>query len=393
MSENYRLIKDDQALRLLCEELKDEEILSVDTEFVREKYYYPKLELVQICAGPGETIHLIDTQLTSDRRSLGALLLDPRKTLVLHAAGQDLEIFALEFGKTPETIFDTQVAASMLGYGAQISLANLVSSLLKKSSAGTQSISDWSKRPLSTQQLAYAAADVEHLHEIRQLLLAMLKERGRLAWFQEEQQQRIRDAARPAQDDSEVYQRIKEWSSLSSERLAILRELAAWREGEARRRNVPRRKVFSDEGLIDITRFKPTSKQKAEKSRRINPGQFARYQNDIQEAIRRGEQCPKEDWPKKPEKPKNDIPSGVLELCQALLRTESERQEIAPVIVAKTDDLKALITNPRGEKVQELPLLNGWRRAVAGEKLQNLLSGKLSARIGDNGDLIFESAQ
>jgi ribonuclease D len=381
----------DNAGRLaeFCKGLAGAKRIAVDTEFVGEKYYYPRLEVVQL-RGEDGPVGIVDAQAISDWSPLAALLADPAILKLFHAADQDLDILGRSAGVRTAPVFDTQLAASMLGFGAQISLVNLVRAIVDVELSGKQTTSDWSHRPLTAEQISYAAADVLHLHAIQAQQAAELKSRGRDGWFLDEQAQRLEGSGYTEQEPMDAWRRVKDWASLSGRDLAVLRELAALRETRARERNVPRKLVLTDESLVELARFQPDTIDKMTKLRRINVGQANRLFTEIREATRRGKLLPREEWPCKPASEKVDIPTGLVELCQALLRTEAENHGVAPTILATTSDLTQVIIERAALDTLDNPLLKGWRRELVGERLARLLRGQVQVVVGTDGGLIFE---
>ncbi len=386
----YTLVSSAAELQSAVEALARAETLAVDTEFVGEKYYSPRLELMQI--GDGERIWLVDAEAIDDLSPLGKVLGDESKLKLFHAADQDLELLQRELGCRALPMFDTQVAASLLGYGAQISLVNLTSALLDIALSGKQTTSDWSARPLNEEQLAYAASDVLHLHELYRLLRDALVARGRFAWYVDEQAACALDILdAPTPDPMLLYRRVKDWMSLSPKELAVLRELTLWRENTARQKNQPRRSIFTDDGLIEMARFQPANRDKAKTLRRVNQGQVARFFDEVLAAIERGKKIPRDQWPEKPVSDRPDIPAGLLEICQAMLRIECDRAEVASSVVATTSDLSRLISSRRqlDDPALDIPLLSGWRRQVVGQRLTDLLKGRITIRVDKDGELVF----
>ncbi|MBI1291241.1 hypothetical protein GC173_08355 [bacterium] len=376
-------------LAAFCTELRGTRRLAVDTEFVGEKYYYPKLEVVQL-RGESGPVGIVDAQAISNWGSLAELLADPSILKLFHAADQDLDILGRATGVRTAPVFDTQLAASMLGFGAQISLVNLVRAIVEVELSGKQTTSDWSFRPLTQEQIDYAAADVLHLHTIQEKQAQELKARGRDGWFRDEQEQRLATSGYTEQEPMDAWRRVKDWASLSGRDLAVLRELAAMRETRARERNVPRKLVLTDESLVELARFQPDTTEKMAKLRRINVGQASRLFGEIREATRRGKTLPRDQWPSKPTSEKVDIPTGLVELCQALLRTEAENHGVAPTILATTSELTQVIIERGALDVLDNPLLKGWRRELVGERLIRLLRGEVCVVVGKDGGLIFE---
>lgn len=379
-------VRDAKGLRAAVEAASACERIAVDTEFVGEKYFYPRLEIVQVCAG--EEIFLIDAPAIDDLSPLGSVLGSAKVLKLVHAGGQDFSILRRACGAAPEPLFDTQLAAAFLGFGHQASLATLAREFAGITMDGKHTTSDWSARPLKAEQLAYAADDVAFLERIQQELLARLEKAGRRAWFEEEQAARVAEWREPEEvSEADAYRRVKNWMSMTPKELAILRELAIWREQTARAQNVPRRHLFTDEGLIELVHFQPKDRETLAKLRRVPTGSAMKHSTELFAALERGRAVPKDQWPRKGESStRREVPSGVLELAQAILRTESERHGVAATLVATTGDLELLVgTETKKREALDIALLKGWRRELAGERLLKLLNGRISVRVGKEG--------
>ncbi|MCC6547607.1 ribonuclease D [Candidatus Sumerlaeota bacterium] len=382
----WQYIQSDDALKAACRQLASAGRLAVDTEFIGEKYYYAKLELLQV--SDGRDAFLIDVPALHDLQPLAQLLGNPAALKLFHASSQDLVILRRVLGVDALPLFDTQIAASLLGYGAQVSHMNLVREIAGADVSSPHTTSDWSHRPLTSGQLDYAANDVLYLHVIHDKLTEQLNARGRSTWMEGEMRDYTDHVfASEERDDGEVFRRVKDWMSLSGRDLAVLQELALWRENTAREQNLPRRLIMTDEGLVEMARFQPDSKEKAQKLRRANVGQIMRHFADLREAIRRGRALPKENWPRKPIAKKTEIPDGLIELALAVLRSEARRQDIAPTVLATTSELEQVIIQRSELKPEELPLLHGWRYDVAGKKILDLLEGRIALYLDRDGEL------
>ena len=248
------LVTRDQDLIALAAELKNEPAFAIDTEFERERTYWPKLQLIQV-AGP-RTTAVIDPLALEDLEPLYALLRDPSIVKVTHAGRQDAEIFYNRMQVPPANIYDTQIAAAFLGYGDQIGYAALVNRLLNIRLRKTERVTDWSLRPLSSGQIEYALADVRHLLEIRERMNKNLEAKGRLPWLQEE----LTFYADPefyTEDPGRAWVRISGWRGLDRRGISMLRELVLWRDREAAKRDIPRMRVIPDDVLLDIAARAP----------------------------------------------------------------------------------------------------------------------------------------
>jgi len=266
-----------QALHELCSELKDCPRLALDTEFVGEDSFVPRLELIQIATD--STAAVIDFPAVSDGGSLEPLwdiVCNPAVQKVVHAGRQDLDLFAVHAGRIPKPFFDTQIAAAMVGYGPQVAYASLVQRVHGKRLDKAHTFTNWSARPLSPDQLSYALEDVTFLLAIHDHLQTRLSEFGRLEWIGEEFA-RLEDAVGETRGEpQERYQRVRGWDQLKPKSLAVLRALAAWREGEAKRRNVPRGRVLRDEVLLQMARHPPRSVQELRSVRGVHGSEVDR---------------------------------------------------------------------------------------------------------------------
>lgn len=386
----FDFVQDAAGLQHLCAKLQNSTLLAVDTEFIGERTYYPQLELIQIADGNG-TAALIDVPAAGDLAPLAEILTDPNREKIFHSAGQDVLILERALGAPPFPMFDTQLAAAMTGFGMQISYANLVRACLDAVVDKDHTASDWSHRPLSTDQLDYAYRDVEFLHALRDDLLQRLEARGRVHWFLEEQEKRAAGLReKDTTTDDERFRQVKEWARLSERKLAILRALAAWRERRARDRNIPRKQVMADASLIGLAQIAPDKREDIQKKRQLGSGAVGRWIDELLPIIQEAKALPREQWPKKHRNEPPDIPTGFVELLQALVRRIAEEEDIAPQLLATTGELSALVNNRGRLDGLALPVLEGWRRELAGESLVELLEGRLSLRIVDGTHLRFD---
>lgn len=378
-------ITTDAALADLCQRLLQSPWLALDTEFIRERTYYPQLCLIQI-ADP-QTIACIDPLAVRDLGPLLDLLRRPEVTKVFHAAHQDLEILFALCGEVPGPVFDTQIAATLLGHGDQIGYANLVQAELGVQLDKSQSRTDWSHRPLSDAQLDYAADDVRYLRELYPLFLQRLADLGRSDWLAEDFAG-LSDAERYQTHPEAAWQRVKGTNRLKGRQLAVLRALAAWREEEAIRNDRPRRWVMKDELLLDLARIMPEEREQASRIRGIDQGLMQRHGQTLFALIGSAKKSPKDEWPTVETGPRiGDEEEPLVDLLNALLRECCRNQKIAPGAVGGRRDLERLLLGDAS-----VPLLHGWRREIVGNRLEALLAGQLALAIRDRRLAIVEQS-
>mgnify|MGYP005815078705 CR=1 FL=1 len=366
------LISDTDALAAVCARLAGEEFVTVDTEFMREKTYFPELCVVQV-AGESE-VAIIDAQATGlDLEPLARLLANTSVMKVFHAARQDIEIFVQRFGDVPRPIFDTQVAAMVAGFGDQVGYDALVSGLTGGSIDKAHRFTDWSARPLSAAQITYAAADVTHLREVYRRLRARLEGDGRLDWVAEEMGV-LSDPATYRPDPETAWERLRPRSH-NRRFLGLVQALAAWREREAQRVNIPRQRLVKDEALLEIAAIAPTSAESLARARGVTRG-FAegRTGASLLDAVAAARAVPDADLPPAPGQRDTVRPSAALvALLKVLLAAKCEQNHVAPKLVASSEDIDRLAL----EDAPDIPALHGWRREVFGNDALALKSGRI----------------
>lgn len=350
-------------------------MIAVDTEFMRERTYWPKLCLVQV-GGPNEAAAIDPLAGDLDLTPLFALLRAPETMKVFHAARQDLEIFhRLMDGALPTPVFDTQVAAMVCGFGDQVSYETLASKLAKARIDKSSRFTDWSLRPLSARQVTYAIADVVHLVPIYRKLSARLRASGRADWLAEEMAD-LTDPANYATDPEQAFRRIKSRSG-NGQMLAVLRELAAWREREAQTRDVPRAWVLRDEAMLEIAHHTPTTVDELARTRGFSRKQAESASGEaLLAAVARGLAVPEAEWPETDLK--REIPRGVGAVCDLLkvvLKMKCDEADVAQRLVASSDDVEQIAS--LGEEAN-VPALHGWRRQVFGEAALKVRTGALA---------------
>jgi ribonuclease D len=376
-------VTDQRALEALCHTLRQSPRLALDTEFVGEDTFIPRLELIQVATAT--TTAVIDFPAVQASGSLDIfweLICDVKIEKIVHAGRQDLDLFAIHAGQIPKPFFDTQIAAAMVGYGAQIAYANLVQRLHGTKLAKAHTFTNWSARPLSDDQIAYALEDVEFLLSIHTYLQDRLSTLGRLEWVSEEFARLETAVGEKSREPQERYQRIRGWDTLKPKGAAVLRELAAWREAEARRRNVPRGRVMRDEVLLQLARHPPKSVIELRGLRGLHSSEVDRHGGQLLATITSALALPASAWPEVPSERKPDPEStGIVELLQAVLKARAAEEGIAPTMLATSADLQSLVEARQNLTDLDLPILHGWRRKLAGELLLQVLDGAVTVTV------------
>lgn len=364
--------------------LSGSSVLAIDTEFMRERTYYARLCLVQMATATD--VCVIDALALGDRlQELAPVLADPSSVKVFHAGSQDIEVLLRATGVTPAPVFDTQVAATVAGFPTQVGYGQLVHDLLGITLDKADTFTDWAKRPLSEEQLRYAEEDVRHLPRIYDSLRARLEREGRLAWLAEDFE-RLADPATYTVDPREQYRRVKRASSLDARSLAVLREVAAWRETEAQRRDIPKRWLLSDESLIEIARRRPKDAASLAAIRGVSDRLAKRESAGLLAAVRAGEAVPEDRLPRLPRRrrPATDA-QPIADVLSAVVRLRAREHGVATTLLATRDELERFA---QGER-EGHPLASGWRHAIVGAELEALLEGRSAVSVR-NGRLLIE---
>ncbi len=356
----------------LCEKLAQEPYVAVDTEFIREKTYWPRLCLIQIASDNDEAC-IDPLAMDLDMSPLFALLNNPEVVKVFHSARQDVEIFYNLTGKVPLPLFDTQIAAMVCGFGESVSYQNLCASLVGVNLDKSQRFTDWSHRPLAPKQVEYALCDVTYLRDVYKKLKEKLESEGRTNWVDEEMAF-ITASDTYRIDPNEAWLKIKT-NSKDRRFLAILKELAKWRELEAQRINRPRKRILFDENLVELALCRPKDRYEISNMRGLPKGiADSRYSGAILDAIEIG----KATLPEKCPEVKNrlDAPKGkraLVEMLHILLTIKSEEYDVAPKLIATSEDILHIAIDGK----PNVPAMTGWRREVFGEDALALKGGDL----------------
>jgi ribonuclease D len=371
------LISDTRELAAFCARIAESQFITVDTEFMRERTYWPKLCVVQL--GGADEAAAIDALAEGIDLAPVFELMENRDLLkVFHAGRQDLEIFHHLTGKLPQPIFDTQIAAMVCGFGDSAGYETLVTKLTRAHLDKASRFTDWSARPLTDRQIAYALDDVTYLRKVYEKLQKKLAQNGRAEWLAEE----IGTLTSPETYDpnpEEVFRRIKTRSA-SPRYLAVLREIAAWRELEAQRLDLPRSHVLRDESMVEIAHHMPTTPAELARTRgvgrRLAEGSAGAA---LLAALARGKALAEKDCPQPVDRPM--MPNGlgpVTDLLKVLLKMKAEESGAAQRLVASSDDLDLIAAF--GEEA-DVPALHGWRREVFGEDALKLCRGEIGLAV------------
>src|SRR5215468_8033957 len=369
------LITTTDDLAAVCGRMAKHPFVTVDTEFLRETTYYPLLCVAQM-ASPEEAV-VVDALATGlDLSPLFALMADEKVAKVFHAARQDIEIVWNMAGTIPHPIFDTQVAAMVLGYGDSISYDQLVQRITGDTLDKSHRFTDWTRRPLSDAQIAYALSDVTHLRDVYLKLATDLEKRGRGNWVEAEMEVLTSPETYRA-DPERAWERLKSRVRKPKE-LAVLMEVAAWREREAQIRDVPRGRVIKDEVISDIAVHAPNTPEKLAHLRSIPKGfERSKWGTDILAAVTRGLARDPKTVPRFERSISSPNGAATVELLKVLLRMTSEKHGVAAKVIATVDDLDRIA----GDDEADVPAMKGWRRQLFGEIALALKHGKIALAV------------
>ncbi|WP_167646239.1 ribonuclease D [Mameliella alba] len=365
-----------EELAAFCEAAASVPYVTVDTEFLRERTYYSKLCLIQLALpGRDDADAVLVDPLEGDLslEPLMALFRNKDVVKVFHAARQDLEIFHVDHGVIPEPLFDTQVAAMVCGFGEQVGYETLVKRIAKQQLDKSSRFTDWSRRPLTDAQKTYALADVTHLRQIYEFLNAKLEETGRARWVAEE----LAVLTHPqtyVTHPEDAWKRVKTRSN-SPRFLAIVRELAAFREAHAQERNIPRNRVFKDDALVELASTKPQNMNDLSRSRLLlREARKGAIADGILAAVAAGQECPKDNLPKvENDREKLQVNPALSDLLRVLLKAKTESYGVASKLIAPASELDAIAAGQR-----DVAALTGWRREVFGEDALRLCDGQIA---------------
>jgi ribonuclease D len=372
-------------LKALVSELEGAQYIALDTEFMRDQTYWPKLCLLQVAAPGIEAI--VDP--LADGLELAPfykLLKSPKIVKVLHASRQDIEIFFHKGGVIPDPLFDTQIAAMVAGFGESVSYETLARKLAHAEIDKSARFTDWSRRPLSKRQLEYALADVTHLRVVYEALAKQLERTGRTGWVAEEIEA-LQDPALYKLDPTLAWKRLKPRTT-NKRFLAVLAALAEWREREAQTRDLPRNRVIKDEALMEIAAHPPAEAAGLDHIRAVPKGFAAsRLGKSLLEALAKGQDAPPPDGiePERPRRKREPSPSSI-DLLKTLLRLRAEEAGVAPRLIANADDIERIAAH----EDQGVAALTGWRADVFGRDAKALRDGKLAIALEKGEAVVVE---
>jgi len=367
------IITDTKSLDKLCKDLAKAPYVAIDTEFIREKTYYPLLCLLQVANDDIEAI--IDPLAEGiDLEPLYKLMQNKKVMKVMHGGRQDVEIFYFQMNKIPAPLFDTQIAGMVCGFGDQIGYENMIRKILNIQIDKGSRYTDWSRRPLSEKQLMYAMADVTHLRFAYKHMQELLDQQKRTHWLEEEME--ILTSAETYENPPELaWERIK-INTRKRNALGVLKEIAEWREHTAQQDDEPRGRVLKDRALTEIAQNPPKSVEGLRRIRDIHPSFFDKKRPDaLMKAIKRGLQMSEKDYPKADKH--KALPSHIkpiVEMLRVLLKLKCETHDVAPKLLANSSDLDQIAAY--GAKAN-VPALKGWRKELFGDDALALMSGKI----------------
>ncbi len=378
-----KLIENTEELKKFCKKIENSDYLAVDTEFLREKTYYPLLCLIQVAGKDGHVAAIDPLAEGIDLTPFYELLKNPAIRIVMHGCQQDLEIFLTELGEMPSDVFDTQVAAMVCGFGEAVSYKALVKHYMDAEIDKNQRFTDWSLRPLSEKQLSYALDDVIYLYDIYPQLLEQLDKKERTNWITQE----MEDLTDPEKYCSNPYNAWKKMKTRldKPKHLAVLREVCAWREQRAQDKNLPKQRIMRDDTVLEITVTTPQTMEDLLKIRGVNQG-FEKSESSTRllEQIKAGMETPKEERPVK-EKKKN-YPSFIaptVELLKVLLKLKAEEFDVANKLIASSNDLSELAYS----KSPKVRCMKGWRYDIFGRDAIALKEGLIGLALSPKGQI------
>lgn len=376
-------IVDNQALAELCEDASKSEYITLDTEFIRERTFFPILALVQISWADRAPV-LIDPLKITDWEPFHRLLLDPNIVKVFHSGRQDLEIFFFQMKAMPVNIFDTQIAASMCGLGDQIGYSSLVDRLLSVKLAKGSSYTNWLQRPLSDAQLSYARDDVLYLPAVYLRLVKLAREKGRISWIEQEMKDQL-CAKLFEPDPNQLWRKVKKASSLRGRNLAVLQAFARWRYEIAQEMDKPLRFVLSDEVMVEVCKLDRLTPEQLRARRGIQSRIIERHGETLSKLHAEAKETPRDQWPvlhPPDQKPPSDKSEALADLAWMLVKELARNAQMAPSHLANKKTLAQFIECYHREgDLSRFEIGKGWRWEMVGQQLIDLMEGRLTIKV------------
>ncbi len=368
-------IKTQSEFEIFCKAAEQSSLIAIDTEFMRDRSYYPKLCLIQLAIE--NSIALVDPFLIDSYSPLIKILEDPNIIKIFHSAQQDIEVIEYVTEIVPKPLYDTQIAATFLGSRNQIGYADLVHQETGNRLDKSHTRTDWSHRPLSVQQLEYAANDVQYLFEIYKNQTEKLKKLGRLEWYEDEVSLFLSNACKKPEPQN-LWKKVKGNQSLKGKQLNILKEIAIWRDDLAQEKNRPRRFIVKDDLLIDIVRLKPKNSDELNRLRQLpkslNFSEIDALFTSIKEALNQDESL----WPQHPEFLKlTKAQESIVDCVMSIIKWSASENDLSTELIATRKDVDATIIRGNGK------LMNGWRYTLAGNTIEKFLRGELKITVSN----------
>jgi ribonuclease D len=375
---NVQLVEDERALATLCESIAAVDRVALDTEFHNEKSYAARLMVIQLVVG--DTVAIVDPLSVRDLEPLADALAS--KTIVGHALQSDLKIFADRFDRLPGAAFDTQLAAAFCGYGMSISLADLVGDIVGKRLRKSQTVSDWSTRPLTEQQIDYLVDDVAHLYTLQDTLLERLAKSGRLSWFEDEAKSLV-DMAKYRPDPERLYLRVPGAMRMNRRELGILREVAQLRDALARERDVPLKYIIPDDVMAGIVSLRPATRDDLAQLRRLDAGARKAFGDRIVAAVAAGLAVPDDDLPRKPARPPGLDREAIVSCLSVLASAIATEHQLPTGLLVTRSALERVARElpQTPEAVAETLEASPWRASLVATPIFELLSGAIALTI------------
>ncbi len=372
MNSKHEYIVTSSRLNDIVSHCQTKSVVAIDTEFARFKTYYPIVGLIQIY--DGQFCYLIDPLQIDDISSLARLMDDRSVTKVFHACSEDLEVLKHSIDAIPDPVFDTQIAAAMLGVGYSISYQSVIEHYLSVRIPKDETRSDWLMRPLTGAQLEYAALDVIHLLEVYEIQGQMLKRDNKTAWVEQECGQLPLGIATQMKPE-DYYHRVKNTFHLDRRQLGLLKSLCAWRENKARQIDVPRNRIVEEKSLFLIAQQSLKDKNAFQELAKISPRQLRKYGSDLESVVDESHRVPEHELPPLLERSVSPISSKTLKVLKKIVGIKAEEHSVVPEMLARRRHLEQLLRSVNDQGQYSLPIdLSGWRKEIIGDELLKALS-------------------